>query len=107
MHGHLPILKMREFGQQPLWVFINDYPCKTDWEQWGDHATVCVDGDNIKTLDLRFLVGCKVSISSESEKRARDLFNACKPYCETVAAGVTLFDDWKRTYSGWDEIWHR
>ena len=75
MHGHLPLIAMRKRGIKPGIVFLNDFPCETakDWhnpgekfgESWGpDHATVCTVGDVIQLLDLRFLVGMRVSITS-------------------------------------------
>ena len=78
MHGHLPLIAMRKRGIKPGIVFLNDYPCETskDWhnpgeefgESWGlDHATVCTVGDVIQLLDLRFLVGMRVSITSTTE----------------------------------------
>lgn len=76
MKGHEHIIQMRLAGKKPEAVFLEDHPCETDWHEHGDHATVCIAGDNIETLDLRFLVGTVVLAGSRSEKRAQALFKA-------------------------------
>ena len=80
MRGHEAIIRMRkEQGKKPPFVFINDYPCQTDWfEDGAGHARISVHGDKLENLDLRFLVGLSVSVSAASEKRAKALFEACK-----------------------------
>lgn len=89
-------------------VFINDYPCKTDWVNWGDSVTVCTVGDIVQTLDLRFLIGLKVSISSQSEIRAKALFEKCKASGAEVVAACHVQPD-KRVFeqSGWCEMWRK
>lgn len=108
MRGHEAIIAMRKAGKRPSFVFINDYPCETDWEQHGDHATVSTAGDVVQLLDMRFLVGLKVSISSTNEVRAKALFDQCK------AAGVTCVGaahidktvkPWEQ--KGWADVWHK
>lgn len=106
MKGHEEIIHVRSLGHMPEWVFINDYPCATNWQLFNDFATVCVDGDNIRRLDMRFLVGCKVSIASHSERRAKALLEACKPYAVTIAAGV-IDDKPLSQQKGWTEIWQK
>lgn len=78
MRGHETIVRMREQGAKPSFVFINDYPCDTDWFETGHTACVCVDGDTPAALDLRFLVGLSVCVASRDEKRAKALFELCK-----------------------------
>lgn len=107
MRGHESILKMRERKFTPSIVFINDYQCDTDWEEFGDHPTICTHGDSLSSLDMRFLVGCAVSISSDSEKRAKALFEACKRAgCTTVAATHNIPVNDNRVVSGWTEVFH-
>ena len=84
MKGHEQILVERLFGKAPGWVVVNDYPCETDWAQWGDVPTVCVFGDVLHRLDFRFLVGLQVSVTSPDEGRAKELFQRIK------AAGAML-----------------
>ena len=35
MSGHEPIVQMRRAGKRPGVVFINDWPCRTDWAKQG------------------------------------------------------------------------
>lgn len=107
MNGQEHIYTMREQGHQPDWVFINDFPCQTDWTEHDDFATICTAGDNIKRLDLRFLLDCRVSITSLSEKRAKELFEACKPYALLVASSVIDPKQNPNHQTGWNEIWNR
>jgi hypothetical protein len=117
MRGHEPIIAMRKSGIAPKIVFVNDFPCKTsrDWhnpgekygEEWpADHATVSTAGDALSSLDLRFLIGLTVSISSESESRAKALFAKAKWFgAKTVAA--THIKNINCTESGWTEVFHK
>ena len=103
MRGHNKIIEARIAGQKPPFIFINDYPCKTDWSEHGEHATVCTHGDAIASLDLRFLVGTKVSITAHSEARAKGLFE-CAKVAGAVLVGAGHATD---TRDGWCEIWHK
>lgn len=119
MRGHEAIIAMRNAGKRPSIVFINDYPdvCASDWhnpgEKFGkvwapDHATVSTADDVIQMLDMRFLVGLRVSISSESEIRAKALFEKAKACgAVTVAAGHSLKSSSGRVSTGWCEIFHK
>jgi len=107
MNGHETIIQMRKGGQSPGIVFINDYPCKTNWAEWGEYATICTKGDSISSLDLRFLVGLSVSISATSESRAKALFDLCKKACaKTVAACQVIEEHHHSKQTGWAEVWH-
>jgi hypothetical protein len=55
-----------------------------------------VDGDNLITLDLRYTVGLQVHISSDSEKRAKMLFELCKKHSATTVIAVA--NDWIEMY---------
>lgn len=98
MRGHERIIDMRRAGMRPAIVFLNDYPCKTDWPEHGDHATVCVAGDQPEWLDLRFLVGMRVSVSASTEARGRRFMAACQ---KAGAATVGVGSD------SWSEVWHK
>ena len=100
---------MRQQGLAPTIISLDDlsFPSPlTDWEIYGDYPTVCVHKEAIERLDLRFLVNMVVSITSDSEDRAKRLFNACKAAgAKTVAACHTKMNGEKST-TGWTEIWH-
>ena len=108
MRGHERLIEMRKAGKTPRYVFVNDYPCKTDWFETGDHATLCTADDDIALLDLRCLVGLTVSISSESESRAKALFEAAKR-SKAVTVGVCTIQPDRSAWaqSGWSAIWRR
>lgn len=80
MNGHEHLIKMRMAGHAPEYIFINDFPCKTDWHVFNDHVTISVHGDAVKPLDLRFLVGMQVIVHSQDTRRAKELFNTCKAH---------------------------
>lgn len=107
MRGHENLIQLRKEGKVPKIVFLNDYPCQTDWFEHADHATVCTAGDPISSLDLRFLVGLTVSISASTESRAKALFTKAKWFgAKTVAAchvqqGVRPWEQ-----AGWTEVHH-
>lgn len=108
MRGHGKIIEMRLAGKKPPFVFVNDYPCKTDWFEVDDHATVSTHGDSVSSLDMRFLFGLKVSICATSESRAKALFEAAKRAgAAVVAASHTFPVNPHRCESGWTEIWHK
>ena len=119
MYGHLPIIKMRQQGTKPKAIFVNDFHCKTaiDWsdpgrkygEQWNpDNPTVSVAGDEIRKLDLRFLVGVTVHISSPSEQRAKELFSrAIEMGAHTVGACHSIVDARPSDPLGWFEIYRK
>ena len=108
MRGHHELIEMRKQGKAPRYVFINDYHCRTDWfENPGDAVTICTEGDDVKTLDMRFLVGLTVLVSSGSEKRARGLLDACKRYAGVVAAHHIVNERQYWNQTGWFEVWRR
>ena len=107
MRGHERLIEYRLKGKAPRFVFVNDYPCKTDWhENPGDAVTICTEGDVVQLLDLRFLVGLRVSVSSPSEVRAQALFDRCKAAGAAMVAACHVQDGvgrWRQ--SGWTEVW--
>ncbi len=107
MNGHETIIQMRQSGRMPGFVFINDYPCKTRWAEWGEYATICTYKDPVSKLDMRFLVGLKVSISATSEDRAKALFDLCKAAgVKSVAACHVIQGQHPTKQTGWAEAWH-
>jgi hypothetical protein len=72
---------MRKKGLAPEMVNIDDYDFASPLALWEEHEhvpTVCVHNDALEMLDLRFLIGITVNISSASEERAKMLFSLCK-----------------------------
>lgn len=108
MRGHENIIALRVQGKSPKIVFLNDYPCKTDWFENADNATVCTAGSQLSSLDLRFLVGLTVSISAPTEARAKALFAKAKWFgAKTVAACHVQPDKHQFEQSGWVEVFRK
>ena len=108
MRGHEKLIDMRRARKTPRFVFVNDYPCQTDWFETGDHVTLCTAGDSITLLDLRCLIGLTVSVSSPIEARAKALAERCKASgAATVAACHVQVDRSPFDQAGWSEVWHR
>lgn len=108
MRGHDHLIALRRKRKAPQIVFVNDYPCDTDWHTTGDHVTLCTADDSVGLLDLRCLVGLRVSISSPIEARAKALADRCKASgAATVAACHVQPDHSPFDQTGWAEVWHR
>jgi hypothetical protein len=108
MRGHGKIIEARMAGQKPPFVFINDYPCKTDWFECHDHATVSTHGDAIHNLDFRFLINLKVSISASTEERAKALFERIKDAGAAVVAACHVQPHLHpEEQSGWAFVWRK
>ena len=120
MRGHIPIFKMRLQRKRPSIIFMDDMnnPIAKDWQDPGakyeqkwepDHATVQIDPtDRIERLDLRFLAGCRVSITGSTEERAKSMFEACKLAGATTVAATHII--WTNDYickSGWTDIYQK
>ena len=105
MRGHGPLLAERMQGRAPNYVFVNDYPCKTDWCDFSEQVTLCTHGDPLSSLDLRCLVGLSVSISSPDLARAQALFAmAVEAGAKSVAAAHVQADQATFNQSGWSRI---
>jgi len=84
MKGHIDLIKMRMASKKPASVAIYDYPFDTDWTKYGDLPRVCVHGEAVVDLDLRFVIGMVVFIESNSEARADQLLEKC------IAMGASI-----------------
>lgn len=105
MHGHIAIIEARMQRRAPRFVFVNDYPCKTDWFDHGEHATVCTHGDSVSNLDLRFLVGLRVSVSAITEARAVALFERIKAAGAAAVAAVHVLPNCHASNQrGWCQV---
>jgi len=110
MKGHEHIIALRKKRLMPEAIFIDDYSFpspNTNWMEHGDFPHVCVSGDQIEALDLRFLIGTQVHISTESESRGKALLKACKRHgattviaCQTVKTGPEKFE------TKWMDVWY-
>ena len=108
MNGHELIIAERIAGYAPAWVYVNDYPCQTNWEKYGDIPQVCTHGDNIHRLDLRFLRGLKVNASSPIESRAKQLFEAVKAVgVALVTCGHIQIDKSPSQQDGWFDVYFK
>ena len=108
MKGHEGIIKLRLKGKAPELVLLDDFSHPspmTDWEGYDSMPTVCVHGDALEGLDLRFLVGCRVSVTSHSEDRAKRLFNACKTAGATWVAASHVMHLGEMSKTGWSEFY--
>ena len=99
MKGHNDLIKMRISGKKPASVTIYDYPFDTDWTTYGDLPRVCVHGDAIVDLDLRFVVGLTVFIESNNEARADHLLEKCIAMGATIVAASSYFSPQQDPYS--------
>jgi len=113
MRGHEEIIKMRLEGYVPDYINLDDFAKPNPMIEWqkkfGETFTpiVCVSGDQLAMLDLRFLVNLTVNITSESEQRAKKLFDlAKKAGAKTVVAGYVVINGEKAT-TEWMDLWQK
>jgi len=109
MKGHEGIIKLRKQGKSPELILLDDFAHEspmTDWEEYDSVPTVCVHHDAIEGLDLRFMVGCRVSITSHDEERAKRLFAACKAAGARWIAASHMINLGEVHKSGWSELYH-
>lgn len=82
MRGHDDLIRIRSRGAKPSGlVFIDDYDVKPEALSWladGFQPRICTHGDAIKSLDLRFLIGLKVAVTGNDQRRVRSLAAACR-----------------------------
>ena len=107
MRGHEQLIQVRTQGLKPAGlVFVDDYPVKPvflDWLQNQSMPTVCVHGDDIDSLDLRFLIGLSVNVAGDDVGRVKKLAGAArKAGADAVfasAAGRSAM--WKKGDAEW------
>ena len=98
MRGHENLIALRKRGLKPSgMVHVCDYPVQPKFLRWdhtedGTSPTVCVDGDDIASLDLRFVVGLRVDVTGTDAKRVKTLASMCKK----VGADTVIANDGKR-----------
>jgi hypothetical protein len=77
MRGHDKLIAMRMAGKTPKCVTLLDFDFDTDWARWGDQPRICVKGDAVVDMDLRFVVGLVVHIDTYCPERAEDILAKC------------------------------
>lgn len=108
MRGQDYILELRKVHKKkPTCIFINDFQCN-EWathpDEQGSMPNVVTHGDVIEALDLRFVVGCMVSATSPSERRAKALFNRLKVFKPSML--VVAHHKTKKTWPGFEpDLW--
>ena len=108
MRGQERIIAARMEGKKPTIVFLNDYPCKTNWFETGDHATISTDCDSLSSMDFRFLVGLSVSISAMTEMRAKALFERVKAAGAGVVAACHIQEHLHPlSADGWSSVYRK
>lgn len=105
MRGHEMLIQLLLDGRKTPFIFINDYPCATEWSEYDETPTVCVHGDLLPTLDIRFVSGATVSISSQNKDRAMELFDmAIESGAKTVVSGHTVSKP--HQVESWTGVWY-
>ena len=79
MRGHQKLIDLRRDGFKPPVVFLNDYRADPSIaEDIFDGSVIEIAGEDLERLDLRFLVGLRVSAGATTESRAKAILEACK-----------------------------
>lgn len=82
MRGHEDLIRLRKAGKKPAGlVYVDDYPVlpkHTHWLKSGAIPSICTHGDDVGSLDLRFLVGLQVNVTGDNAKRVRSIAMACQ-----------------------------
>lgn len=68
---------------------------------------ISVAGDVVQLLDMRFLVGLRVSISGSTEVRAKALSEKAKASGAKLVAATHSYREGSRFVSGWTEVWRK
>lgn len=85
MRGADAIKAERLRGNAPGAVYFIDHPDNAPLE----FGCVDVRGDDIRFLDLRFVVGMLVCITSDNENRLKQLEDACRKFgAKQIAASL-------------------
>ena len=107
MQGHQDLIRVRQRGLKPSGpVYLDDYPVDERWTRWLERQTmptVCTHGDDVGSLDLRFVVGLQVNVTGDRAGRVKALAGACKK--AGASAVFAICGDkaamWKKGDSKW------
>lgn len=103
MRGQDKLIAMRMDGKAPASVSLIDFDFNTDWAKWGELPRVCVKGDAVVDMDLRFVVGLIVHIDTHCPERAEDMLAKCIDNGAVIVAASSFppasLDPYSRTPS--------
>lgn len=108
MIGHQPLINMRMSGRAPKYIAIEDHPSLNakDWHEWNDSPVVCISKDDLHTLDLRFVVGLTVFLTSFDERRAKAIHRKLiEAKARVITSCVLLPGQPHYKQTGWSEIY--
>jgi len=77
MIGNKELIEMRMQGIKPPSVTLVDSKVKVDWFEYDSPPVVCIHGDKIPDMDLRFVVDMIVFIETSDKTRSDQLFQKC------------------------------
>lgn len=102
MRGQENIIAMRMRGVKPAgMIWLCDYPIRPEFIEWQyasdcTNPSVAVHGDDVSSLDLRFLVGLPVDVTGTDGRRVKALAAACR----RAGASAVFANDGKR-FAAW------
>lgn len=91
MRGHDAVIKMRLQGFKPASVWIWDMPGYVGSSKWIEDLQmpqIETAGDDLSSIDLRFVVGCEVFVNAESVGRGKRIAAMCQ---KSEASRVVVF----------------
>ena len=108
MIGHDALIKMRMSGKAPQFISIEDHKSLNahEWHQWDDSPVICIDKDELYNLDLRFVIGLTVFLTSFDEKRAKAVHQKlidCK--ARVITSSVLLLGQPYFKQKAWSETY--
>ena len=108
MIGHQPLIKMRMSGVAPQYISIEDHLSLNahEWHEWDDSPTICIAKDDLHNMDLRFVVGLTVFLSSFDEQRAKAVHQKLiDAKARVITSCVLLLGQPHFRQTGWSEIY--
>jgi hypothetical protein len=88
MNGHNALIALRRAGLKPAFVWVADFPCKADWDKWGEQPQICVHTDTPELEDFRFLVGITAIVDGQDPARVERIARACAAHAKRVISNV-------------------
>jgi len=95
-------------GKAPQFIAIEDHKSLNahEWHEWDDSPVICVVKDDLYTLDLRFVIGLTVFLTSFDDRRAKAIHQKlidCK--ARVITSSVLLPGQPYFKQTGWSEIY--